>query len=199
MSGIHIHVSEQGWERLFGAKIPQGIKELRQLGNFVSDASVTIVGKTGFTFQNVKVLIPFRNFGQFLGQAEGDKADCIRLGVKHFVRLSGDIAGCDMVRVVGSVGEIEVPFFDPLMHFHCDPHDTCFKTGDVLEVAIINHGVRTMRVGGVVVRAAQGGVPEFHFNKSQFNTFFPDVERGEEGSCEIIGFDVNHDFSRMVH
>lgn len=199
MSGMHIHVSDEGWVRLFGNRVPVPVKELRQPKNFVSDASVTIIGKTGFAFQNVKVLIPFRKFGPFLGQAEGDKIDAIHLGAKHFVRLSGNLDGCDMVRVVGSVGEIMVPFIDPIMHLHCGPRDTIYKTGDVIEVAMINHGKRTMTVGGVVVRVAQDGVPEFHFNKTQFSTFFPDSQKGEEGSCEIIGFDVNHDFARIVH
>lgn len=102
VSARHLHLSQDVVDILFG-KGHQLEPATPTKGQFLSTTRVKVVGpKT--TMENVAIMGPCRNFNQF----EISMTDTRTLGIPAPVRMSGDIEGTPGVKLVGTVGEIEL-------------------------------------------------------------------------------------------
>lgn len=88
-SGRHIHLSYEDVEKLFGKgyNLKQK-KELSQPGQFACEERVRIIGPKD-VIENVIILGPPRAESQ----VEISLTDCRKLGIKPFIKNSGDILG----------------------------------------------------------------------------------------------------------
>ncbi|MCS5422392.1 MULTISPECIES: phosphate propanoyltransferase [Psychrilyobacter] len=88
-SGRHIHLSYEDIENLFGKGYDlKQKKELSQPGQFACEERVRIIGPKG-VIENVIILGPARA----KSQVEISLTDCRKLGIKPFIKNSGDILG----------------------------------------------------------------------------------------------------------
>ncbi len=86
-SGRHIHLSYEDIEILFGKGYDlKQKKELSQPGQFACEERVRIIGPKG-VIENVIILGPARAESQ----VEISLTDCRKLGIKPFIKNSGDI------------------------------------------------------------------------------------------------------------
>jgi Propanediol utilization protein len=102
VSARHLHLTQDVVDILFG-KGHQLEPKVPTKGQFLSTTRVKVVGpKT--TMENVAIMGPCRNFNQF----EISMTDTRTLGIPAPIRMSGDIEGTPGVKLIGTVGEIEL-------------------------------------------------------------------------------------------
>ena len=104
VSARHVHLTEAHIEILFGkgAKLTPK-RPLSQPGQYLSEERVTLIGPKGRK-ERTAVLGPARPDTQ----VELSKSDCVELGVKAPVRMSGDVKGSAPIIIEGPCGSIEV-------------------------------------------------------------------------------------------
>lgn len=104
VSARHVHLTDEHIEVLFGkgAKLTPK-RPLSQPGQYLSEERVTLIGPKGKK-ERTAVLGPARPDTQI----ELSKSDCVDLGVKAPVRMSGDVKGSAPITIVGPCGTLEV-------------------------------------------------------------------------------------------
>ncbi len=119
VSARHMHITRADLETLFGEGYElENIKDLSQPGQFASSAEVILEGPKG-RLEGVRILGPCRP----ITQIELAKTDCIEIGVKAPLRLSGKIIGSGAVKVIGPNGEIDLSegVIVAKRHIHANP------------------------------------------------------------------------------
>ena len=113
ISARHLHLTKDDFIKLFGHDNLTKFKDINQPGLFAANEKVTIVGPKS-KIDNVRILGPFRTYSQ----VEISKTDSYELGVDVVQRISGDLAGTNTIKVIGPVGEINVPVIMANRHIH---------------------------------------------------------------------------------
>ncbi|MBR3867050.1 MAG: phosphate propanoyltransferase [Butyricicoccus sp.] len=104
VSARHVHLTDEHIEVLFGkgAKLTPK-RPLSQPGQYLSEERVTLIGPKGKK-ERTAVLGPARPATQI----ELSKSDCVDLGVKAPVRMSGDVKDSGPITIVGPCGTLEL-------------------------------------------------------------------------------------------
>ena len=170
ISNRHIHLSKEHVEVLFGKDYSfEKIKDLSQVGQFACKETVTICGPKG-CIEKVRVLGPERKYTQ----VEVSAGDCIKLGIKSVVRLSGDITGTPGITVVGPKGSIYLHegVIVSQRHIHMTPEDaTKFNVKDGDKVAIKVTGERGGVLENTIIRVTTASTLECHLDVEEANAF----------------------------
>ncbi len=104
VSAKHVHLSDAHITELFGEGASLTPKrDLSQPGQFLCEERVTLIGTKG-KMERVAVLGPARS----QTQVELSLTDCLTLGVKAPIRISGDVKGSGSITVQGPKGSITV-------------------------------------------------------------------------------------------
>jgi len=151
ISARHCHLSQQDMEALFGfgSKLKK-VKQLSQPSDFASEETIDIKTDSS-VLQNVRVVGPVRSQTQI----EISKTDAVFLGVNPPVRLSGDLAGSQAVKLIGPNGEVELNegLIIARRHIHCSPEEAKkakLRPGQIVSVEI--QGERALMLNCVEVR-----------------------------------------------
>lgn len=115
ISARHVHLTKDDFIKLFGYDELTKYKDIKQPGLFAAEEKVTIKGPKGQK-ENVRIMGPFRSYSQ----VEITKTDSYDLGVNAFYRKSGSIENTDTIKVIGPVGEIDLPVIIANRHIHID-------------------------------------------------------------------------------
>ena len=144
VSARHVHLSREDMDVLFGKGSElTPIKELMG-GQFASKETVTIIGLKLRAIENVRVLGPLRK----QTQVEVSATDCIKLGIKAPVRLSGDLKGSAPITIIGPKGSVSLKegCIIAQRHIHMSPADA------------EKYGVKNRQVVGVQAPGERGGL-----------------------------------------
>ena len=115
ISARHIHLTMDDFIKLFGYNELTKYKEIKQPGLFAASEVVTIKGPKGIK-ENVRIMGPFRSYSQ----VEITKTDSYDLGVNAVYRKSGSLENTDTIKVIGPIGEIDIPVIIANRHIHID-------------------------------------------------------------------------------
>jgi putative phosphotransacetylase len=102
VSNRHVHLNEETYNKLFSASLEK-VRDLSQLGEFVSDKMVSIKTDKGI-IENVRVLGPLRSYNQ----VEISRTDAYKLGLNPPVRRSGVLSDSETVEIIGEAGSVGV-------------------------------------------------------------------------------------------
>ena len=132
-SGRHVHVTAEQANILFGHDLTSA-RPLSQPGQYLAQERVELHGPKG-TIKNVAVLGPCRNSAQ----VELSFTDAVLLGLKPPVRLSGDVANSEPVRITGPAGsaDLQEGAIVAQRHIHMTPEDAALqgvKHGDLVRL-----------------------------------------------------------------
>ena len=170
ISNRHIHLSKQDLETLFGAGYElTPIKDLSQPGQYACKETLTLVGPSMRSIENVRVLGPLRK----ASQVEISLTDSFVLKVKPPVRESGDIAGSSPVTIIGPKGVVTLKegCIIANRHIHMHTSDAVrygVKDGDYIDVDALQ-GTRKTRWYGVQVRVRDDFALEMHVDTDDAN------------------------------
>ncbi len=111
----HVHLSEEDFRSLFGDRILSAHGQIGHFGQFVSDLSVDVHGRTGI-LASVKILGPFRS----QTQVELSLSEASAIGIHAPVRLSGDLTRSKSCTLKGPSGSIRARscVISPARHLH---------------------------------------------------------------------------------
>lgn len=167
-SARHIHVTQEVFEKLFGADATlTKKKDLSQPGQFACAEKVKVVGPKGEF--NMTILGPVRS----ATQVELSLSDARKIGVPAPVRESGDIAGTPGCKLVGPKGEVEITegVIAAKRHIHLDP-ETAEKFGlqdkQIVSLKVGGNG-RNLVFGDVVIRVNKNFAPAAHIDTDESN------------------------------
>jgi putative phosphotransacetylase len=102
ISNRHVHLNEETYNKLFSTSLEK-VRDLSQLGEFVSDKMVSIKTDKGI-IENVRVLGPLRSYNQ----VEISRTDAYKLGLNPPVRRSGVLSDSETVEIIGEAGSVGV-------------------------------------------------------------------------------------------
>ena len=170
ISNRHIHLCKQDLETLFGAGYElTPIKDLSQPGQYACKETLTLVGPSMRSIENVRVLGPLRK----TSQVEISLTDSFVLKVKPPVRESGDTAGSAPVTIIGPKGVVTLKegCIIANRHIHMHTSDAVrygVKDGDYIDVDALQ-GTRKTRWYGVQVRVRDDFALEMHVDTDDAN------------------------------
>lgn len=165
-SGRHVHVTKEQAQLLFGHRLTEK-RPLSQPGQFLSRERLTIQTPKG-EFQNVAVLGPERP----QAQVEISLTDAVQLGLQPPVRLSGSVEDSPGIRLIGPVGEIDLPHgvIAARRHIHMPPEEASRRglaDKDVVKLKVF--GLRPLVFEDVVVRVHQDFATAVHLDFDEAN------------------------------
>ncbi|MBU3207464.1 phosphate propanoyltransferase [Clostridium algidicarnis] len=168
ISNRHVHLSEKDIESLFGKdyKLTK-FKDLSQTGQYACNEVLTICGPKG-AIERVRVLGPERS----KTQVEVLMGDCIKLGVKQHVKLSGDLSGTAGVTLIGPKGSVQLEegVVVAQRHIHMTKEDA--KNLGVCNGDIVSIKIDDLRGGiysNVAIRANDTSKLECHLDIEEAN------------------------------
>lgn len=168
ISNRHIHLSKEHIEKLFGqGYVLEKLKDLSQKGQYACKETVTIAGPKG-SIEKVRVLGPARNDTQ----VEVSAGDCIKLGTKISVRISGDLKGSSGITIIGPKGSvcIEEGLIVAQRHIHMNFTDAKeFEVCDGEIVSVKTDGLRGGILQNVIVRVTEQSGLECHLDVEEAN------------------------------
>lgn len=168
VSNRHVHVTNEVFAALFGPDAVMTKKsDVKQPGQFAANECVAVVGPKG-QFDKVRILGPARRFNQI----EVSKTDCFKLGVKPFVRLSGDISGTPGITLIGPKGKVDLDCgcIVALRHVHMLPDQAeqlGLHDGEIVDIQTF--GSRSGIFGDVVMRINAASALEMHIDTDEAN------------------------------
>jgi len=168
ISNRHIHLSASDCETLFGwdhGLTPK--KDLKQIGEFAAEETVTLVGKKG-VIQGVRVLGPLRK----VTQIEISRTDGFSLGINPPLRDSGETSQSAGIVVVGPCGAVTLTegVICASRHIHMHTDDARrfgVRDGDRTMVEV--DGPRGCTFKNVLVRVRPSFCLEFHIDTDEAN------------------------------
>ena len=166
-SGRHVHLSQADVNRLFGAGTQlTKLRDLQQPGQFAANERVTL--ETGKGSLTLRVVGPARRETQ----VELSVTDCVKLGVKPVVRMSGDTLGTPGCALINGDRRVEIDHgvIVAARHLHMSPEEASgfgLKDGDV--VALQAEGPRAAILENVVVRSGSAHSLEAHIDTDELN------------------------------
>ena len=170
VSNRHIHLSEEHVEVLFGKGYKlTPMKELSQPGQYACKETLTLVGPSMRSIENVRVLGPLRK----QSQVEISMTDSFVLKVKPPVRESGKTEGSAPVIIVGPKGIVSLKegCIIANRHIHMSPADAAHfgvKDGDYIDVDAFE-GTRKTRWFDVQIRVNDAFRLEMHVDTDDAN------------------------------
>lgn len=168
ISGRHVHVCQSDLETLFGrGYVLKKMRDLIQPGQYVCEESVTLAGPKG-KIEKIRILGPVRNHTQ----AEISFTDCIKVGIKAPVRMSGELKGTPGGKLTGPAGEVTLGagVIVSARHLHMSIQEAAMfglKNGDI--VSVKKAGEREIIFGNVPVRAGDAHALEMHIDTDEAN------------------------------
>ena len=168
VSNRHIHLSQEELEILFdNGHILTRMKDMKQLGQFASEETVTIQGPKG-KFEGVRILGPVRKETQI----EISISDSFKLGIKPPIRESGKLDGTPGVKVIGPKGEVikEHGVIVAGRHIHMPKFIADikgYKDGDIVKVETC--GERKVLLYNVLMRVGNNMAKEIHLDMDEAN------------------------------
>ena len=170
ISNRHIHLNKEDLEALFGKGYElTPIKELSQPGQYACKETLTLVGPSMRSIENVRVLGPLRKSSQ----VEISVTDSFVLKVKPPVRESGKTQGSAPVTIIGPKGIVVLKegCIIANRHIHMSPSDAAHfgvKDGDYIEVDAFS-GTKRTRWFDVQVRVNDAFRLEMHVDTDDAN------------------------------
>ena len=168
VSARHVHLSREDMDTLFGKGSElTPFKELMG-GQYAAKETVTIIGLKLRPIENVRVLGPLRK----ATQVEVSATDCIKLGVKAPVRLSGDLAGSAPITIVGPKGAVSLKegCIVAQRHIHMSPEEAAkFGLHDKQVVCVQAPSSRGGLLENVPVRVDPTFTTEMHIDTDEAN------------------------------
>ena len=169
VSGRHMHVARSVLDRLFGEGFElTRLRDLGQPGEFASEQTVTVVGRSMRTLERVRVLGPVRSYTQI----ELSGTDAVRLGLDPPVRPSGDLIGSESVTIVGPCGSVHLKegVIMATRHLHMTERDAReYGVADGDHVRIRFPGDRALVLENVLVRVGKSAALELHLDTDDSN------------------------------
>lgn len=169
VSGRHMHVARSMLDRLFGEGFQlTKLRDLGQPGEFASEQTVTVVGRSMRTLERVRVLGPVRSYTQI----ELSGTDAVRLGLDPPVRPSGDLIGSESVTIVGPCGSVNLKegVIMATRHLHMTERDAReYGVADGDHVRIRFPGDRALVLENVLVRVGRSAALELHLDTDDSN------------------------------
>jgi putative phosphotransacetylase len=169
VSGRHIHVARGVLDRLFGEGFQlTKLRDLGQPGEFASEQTVTVVGRSMKALECVRVLGPVRSYTQI----ELSGTDAVRLGIDPPVRASGDLIGSESVTVAGPCGSVHLKASAIMAtrHLHMTERDAReHGVADGDRVRIRFTGDRALVLENVLVRVGKSAALELHLDTDDAN------------------------------
>ncbi len=165
----HVHVSRSVLDRLFGTGFAlTKLRDLGQPGEFASEQTVTVVGRSMRAIECVRVLGPLRSYTQ----VELSGTDAVRLGLDPPVRKSGDLVGSEPVTLVGPEGSVRLPegAITATRHIHMterDAEEYGVRDGELVRVRF--EGPRALVLENVLVRVGRSAALELHLDTDDAN------------------------------
>lgn len=174
-SGRHVHLTHEAAHTLFGHGLTEK-RPLSQPGQFVCNERVSLVTPRG-RFDNVAVLGPERKECQ----VELSLTDCVTLGIKAPVRLSGRTEGTPGITL--EVGEKRLRLSSGVIvaqrHIHMTPQDAAQRgVADGQTVHLRTFTARPLVFDGVIVRVS----PDF--------CTFAHLDYDEANACGFVKGDL---------
>lgn len=150
-SGRHVHLTREAAFALFGHGLTEK-RPLSQPGQFVCNERVSLVTPRG-RFDNVAVLGPERP----QSQVELSLTDCVTLGLKAPVRLSGKVENTPGIVLASGMREVSLSsgVIVAQRHIHITPEDAAargVKDRDVVRLRVFT--ARPLVFEDVVVRVS---------------------------------------------
>ena len=152
-SARHVHVTKEDLETLFGPGYElTRKKDLSQPGQYACEERVDVVGSKK-TLSGVSILGPVRS----ASQVELSLTDCVTLGLKAPVRLSGKVENTPGIVLVNGTREVFLPsgVIVAQRHIHITPEDAAargVKDRDVVRLRVFT--ARPLVFEDVVVRVS---------------------------------------------
>ena len=151
VSARHIHLSQVDFERLFGKGKTMIIdRAISQPGQFAAKQMITAQGsKKEFT---LRIVGPAR----VKSQAELAMTDCISLGVKPKLQVSGQVKKASVLKIIGPKASIKVPVIVAWRHLHISEKQAqawALKNGQKISALI--SGDRALEFKNIIVRTGQ--------------------------------------------
>lgn len=168
ISNRHLHLSQKDLETILGkGYVLKAIKDLKQPGQYACEETVTICGPKG-ALEKVRVLGPVRKETQ----VELLYGDCIKLGIKPTIRLSGQLDGTPGVTIIGKKGSIQLEkgAIVAKRHIHMLPHEAKqfgVNNGDIVKISF--KGSRGFEMDEVIVRVSETSSLECHIDVEEAN------------------------------
>ncbi len=170
ISNRHIHLNKDDLETLFGKGYElTPIKELSQPGQYACKETLTLVGPSMRSIENVRVLGPLRK----ASQVEISVTDSFVLKVKPPVRESGKTEGSAPVTIIGPKGIVVLKegCIIANRHIHMSPADAAHfgvKDGDYIDVDAFS-GTKRTRWFDVQIRVNDAFRLEMHVDTDDAN------------------------------
>ncbi len=169
VSGRHMHVARGVLDRLFGEGFQlTKLRDLGQPGEFASEQTVTVVGRSLRALECVRLLGPVRPYTQ----VELSGTDAVRLGIDPPVRPSGDLIGSESITVVGPCGSVHLKAsaIVATRHLHMTDRDAReHGVADGDRVRIRFTGDRALVLENVLVRVGKSAALELHVDTDDAN------------------------------
>ena len=166
VSARHLHLTREDFIKIFGHDNMTKLKDINQPGLFAANEVVTIKGSEGIK-EGVRILGPFRSYSQ----VEVSKTDSYELGVNVVQRVSGDLKDTSTIKVIGPIGEIEVPVIMANRHIHISKEEAQkLKVKDNQEVMVKIKGEKP----GVILayfKVSEKAYKELHLDLDDANAF----------------------------
>ena len=167
-SARHLHVSQEDLVKLFGeGAVLSNKKDLSQPGQFATNEKVEVVGPKGS--MKMSILGPVRPETQ----VELALTDARKLGITAPIRESGDLAGTPGCKLVGPVGEVDIPYgvIIAKRHIHFNPDEA--KEAGVVDKQIVSvkldYNGRSLVFGDVVCRVSPKYAAAMHIDTDESN------------------------------
>jgi len=179
ISNRHVHLSQIDADKLFGKwHVFETLKDLTQPGEKATK-DVLILQWPKWKIEHVRVLMPVRKFTQ----VELMIGDTFVLGIEPVIRLSGSLQGTPWLKLIGSTGEVDLPFgaIVAKRHLHCsvsEAKDLWLENGQNIKIKV--WWERWLIFDNVEVRAKDTYALDFHVDIEEANAAGLKVgDRGE--------------------
>lgn len=177
LSNRHVHLTEETVTLLFGEA---GLTIQRYLngksGRYACNETVTIAGPKG-SIDHVRVLGPCKGYDQ----VELLASDNYKLGVQAPLRMSKDLEGAAVVKIIGPRGSVELPVaIVAQRHIHMGPdimEELGVHNGDAVDVKV--DGPRGGMMSNVIIRKGKEGDCTMHIDQEEGNAF--GIQKTAEG------------------
>lgn len=156
ISNRHVHLTKEIYKQLFNKEELPVKRYLNQIGEYASVDVVTLKYNDKI-IENVRIVGPFRSYNQ----VELLKSDLDYLGIKEFIRRSGDIKGTPGITIINGNNEVYINegVIRQERHIHVNTND---KKGlfDKEEVIVNN-------MFNAFIKISDNGYFELHIDKDE--------------------------------
>ena len=175
VSNRHVHLTKEVYNELFGKDELTVKRYLNQIGQFASTDTVDLE-YNGKRIEHVRIVGPFRKYNQ----VELLKSDLDYLGIKEFVRRSGDIEGTPGITIINGDNKVTIDkgVIREERHIHVNTNEK-EKLGlyDNDEVIVNN-------MFNAYIKVSDDGYYEMHIDKDESNEY--NLVTGDEVEFEKI-------------